>query len=290
MAFKIILAQPAIPRMAWELKVLLTNIRQFTDAEVILLFSERDFTIPVEFRRDWGCSVFTFTDNRDDPSYIPSIRPYLWWQYLADNPEAEKETYLYIDSDIIFREWLDFSKLKAGPKKWYSSDCSSYIGYEYVMSRQNGPQIALEMARICGISLDQLKNTPGAGAQWVIKNPTAAFWKRSYEDSNKIHHYFEGVESDIQKWTAEMWAQLFGMTREGITIEITPELNFCLPTDDVAKWDEVKILHNAGVTEPGDMFYKGMYDKISPLGRDFSYIRTDKATIKYVNALQKVVL
>lgn len=270
--------------------MLLTNIRQFTDLEVVLLFSESNFTIPIFFREKYGCSVFTFDDNREDKAYIPSIRPYLWWQYLKQHPEAEDETYLYIDSDIIFREWPNFATLDISEKRWYASDCSGYIGYKYVASREKGQEIAEKMADICGITLDQLKATPGAGAQWVIKNPTAAFWERSYHDSQKIYQYFLPLDSNIQKWTAEMWAQLFGMTREGIEVVINhEELDFCLPTDPVEKWDTVKILHNAGVTGSGDMFFKGEWDNYSPLAQDFSHIRTDKATIRYVQAIKKVL-
>lgn len=284
------MAQPAIPRFQWELEVLLTNIRQFGTFEVILLFKESDFTVPGFFRKKYPeCSIFTFTDNRDEKGYIPSIRPYLWWQFLKQNPEYENETYIYIDSDIIFREWPKWDSLGVGPKRWISSDCHGYIGYDYVAQCKNGAEIASTMAEICGITLEQLKSTPGAGAQWLIQNPTAAFWERSYRDSNRIYNYFQPLDSNIQKWTAEMWAQLFGMTREGITVEISDELKFCLPTDPVEKWDTVKILHNAGVTGSGDMFFKGLYDKISPLSENFSNVRTDKATIKYVEAIKKVL-
>jgi hypothetical protein len=287
---KLLLIQPAIPRFQWELEVLLANIRQFTNSEVVLLFSESNFTIPIFFREKYGCSVFTFTDRREDKSYIPSIRPYLWWQFLKEHPEAENETYIYIDSDVIFREWPKWEELGVDDKRWISSDCSGYIGYDYVTSRSKGPQIASKMAEICGITMEQLKSTPGAGAQWLIKNPTAAFWERAYYDSMKIHNYFQSVDSDIQKWTAEMWAQLFGMTREGIEVVIDhKELDFCLPTDPVEKWDKVKILHNAGVTGSGDMFFKGEWDNASPLRQDFSHICTDKATIKYVEAIKKVL-
>lgn len=288
---KMILVQPAIPRFQWELEVLLTNIRQFTGMEVVLLFSEHNFAVPIYLRDKYRCSVFVYVDNRDDKGYIPSIRPYLWARYLAERPEAEAETYLYVDSDIIFREWPDFATLDVGPKRWFASDCSGYIGADYVLSRKNGLAIAEKMAEITGITVDQLKATPGAGAQWVIQNPTAAFWERAYRDSNAIYSYFSGVDSDIQKWTAEMWAQLFGMTREGIDVVINhEELDFCLPTDPVGKWDTVKILHNAGVIGSGDMFFKGAYSDTSPLGQSFGEVRTDKATIKYVDAIKSVVI
>lgn len=287
---KLILAQPAVPRFKWELEVLLTNVRQFTDMEVVLLFTEKNFAVPLHFENKWGCSVFTFADKRDQTDYIPSVRPWLWWQYLVAHPEAENETYFYIDSDIIFREWPDLDNLGVTAKRWLSSDCSSYIGYKYLNSRQKGAQIVSTLAEITGISEKQMESTPGAGAQWLIKNPTAEFWKRAYNDSNAIYNYMNPLDSDVQKWTAEMWAQLFGMTREGIEVVIEKELEFCTATDDIKRWDEVKIMHNAGVTGSSELFFKGKYDKVPPFGENFDYVRADKCSKKYVEAVQKVIL
>lgn len=269
---------------------MLTNVKQFFDGEIVLLFKESNFTVPIYLRDKYGVSVFTFTPPKPSLDYLPAIRPYLWWKYLEAHPEAENETYLYIDSDVIFREWPDFDSLPVDGKTWFGSDCASYIAYDYIKQCQRGEAIAGRMAEICGITIDQLKNTAGAGAQWLIQNPTAAFWKRSYEDSNKLYDYLRAQNSDIQHWTAEMWAQLFGMTREGITVTIDKELDFCMSTDPVEKFEQVKILHNAGVTEAGPMFFKGQYDKTSPLGQDFPNLDPKKASIKYVEALKRVVV
>ena len=269
--------------------MLLTNIRQFTEMEVVLLFSEHDFTVPMHFRKKYGCSVFTFTDNRDDKTYIPAIRPYLWWQYLAANPEAENETYLYIDSDIIFREWLDFATLVSSPNVWIGSNCSGYINYDYLIKCKNGPAIVSRMAEICGITVEAMKTVPGIGAQLIITNPTAAFWERSYRDSNTLYGYLNGLDSNVQKWTAEMWAQLWGMAREGKTLLMPHEMDFCRPTDDIAEWDKVKIMHNAGVTGLDKLFFKGKYVDIQPFGEDFSQVPRDKVSYKYVQAIEKVV-
>lgn len=259
--------------------------------EVVLLFTEKNFTVPLRFRNKWGCSVFTFTDTRDNKDYIPSVRPWLWWQYLKAHPEAEQETYFYIDSDIIFREWPDLAALPVGPKKWFSSDCSGYIGPKYILGCERGEEIAAKMAEITGITMEQFKATPGAGAQWVIQNPTAAFWERSYYDSNRIYDYFRPLTSNVQKWTAEMWAQLFGMMREGVEVVIDhAQLDFCMPTDDIGKWDETKILHNAGVTSSGELFFKGNYLDQAPFGENFDYVRADKCSKKYVEAIEKVIL
>lgn len=287
---KLILCQPAIPRFQWELDVLLTNIRQFTDMEVILLFTEHDFTVPLHFRKKWGCGVFTFQDKRDDRVYIPSIRPWLLWQYLAADPAREQETYFYIDSDVIFREWLDFATLPFSEKAIVGSDCSSYLNREYVLSCRRGKEILEKMAAITGITPERTKGVPGIGAHLILTKPKAAFWKRAYEDSNKLYQYFNRVDTDLQKWTAEMWAQLWGWVREGYEIVAPKEMDFCRPTDDISKWDEVKIMHNAGVTGSGELFYKGKYDDHAPFGEDFSHVRADKVSRKYVEAIEKVVL
>ena len=180
-------------------QALLTSIQTVHPIWKWLVIEEKNFTVPLHFEKKWGCSVFTYAAERDQTDYIPSIRPYLWWQvFLAQHPEAENETYLYIDSDVIFREWPDFATLP-DTKRWFGSDCSGYIGADYLLKCEKGPEIVTNMARICGITEEQLKTTPGAGAQWVIKNPTAAFWERAYHDSNAIHNYFKGLDSNVQK-------------------------------------------------------------------------------------------
>jgi hypothetical protein len=288
---KLILAQPAIPRFQWELEVLLTNIRQFTDMEVILLFTEHDFTVPMYFRKEPGCSVFVYTDTRDDKDYIPSIRPWLLWQYFKQNPEAQDDTYFYIDSDIIFREWVDFATLGSDEKTIVGSSCNGYIGYDYVAQCERGLEIAAGMADICGITVEQMKGVPGIGAHLILNKTSSEFWERCYFDSNKIHHYFQGIDSNIQKWTAEMWAQQWGWVREGYTLKSPKELDFCLPTDDIGRWDEVKIMHNAGVTvdKSYEYFFKGGFVNRTPFGVNFDYVRPDKVTRKYVEAIEKVI-
>lgn len=291
---KILLAQPALLRFQWELEVLLVNLRQFGDLEVVLLFAGNNFTIPAYFRKHYPeCEVFMYEDRREDryqpDEYKPAVRPYLWWQHLDAHPEAENETYFYLDSDIIFRSWPNLKTLMVTPKTWAGSDCSHYIDYNYLKKCVGGPTIAERMAEITGITLEQLQAVPGAGAQWLIENPTAAYWKRVYDDSLAIHRYFQTVNTDLQKWTAEMWAQLYGMVREGVTVKIDKELDFCRPTDPIEVYDTVKILHNAGVMNDSEMFYKGKYVQETPFGKNLDYVNPAKASRKYVEAIEKVV-
>lgn len=287
---KVILAQPAVPRFQWELDVLLTNLAQYNDLEVTLLFSKQDDSIPKYLADKYGCAVFVYEDKRVYRHYIPSIRPYLLYVHLLTHPEYEQGQYLYIDSDIIFREMPDFATFDYDSKKVYGGNCDSYIGLDYILSKQQGPAIAAKMAQICGITIDQMRGVPGIGAQMILNNPTAAFWLRAYRNSNAIHRYFEGVPSDIQKWTAEMWGQLWAWVEAGITPTHSTELDFSRPTDSIEVWDKFKIMHNAGVTvNDKELFYKGQYTDHFPMDEDLSWVTDKKVSIKYVEAIRKVV-
>lgn len=292
---KLILAQPAVLRFQWELEVLLTNIRQFTDMEVVLLFSkphDYDKSVPPYLVHKYpGVRAFVYNDNRFDKSYIPSIRPYLWWQYLRGHPERENETYFYIDSDVIFREWPDLNAMQVNALHWAGSDCDNYIGHDYIKQTQRGPEIVQRMAQYCNITEKQMIGVPGIGAQLVIANPTAKMWEKSYHRSNSLWHYLDGTQSNIQKWTAEMWAQLWTWTEHGITLEMPKELDFCFSCDPIERWDQTKILHNSGVTaDTGQCFFKGKYTDHTPFGEDFSWVDTKKCSRKYVDAIEKVIL
>jgi hypothetical protein len=89
-----------------------------------------------------------------------------------------------------------------------------------------------------------------------------------------------------------MWAQLYNIPYFGHKVEISPELDFCRPTDDVRLWEQVKILHNAGVIGElaEHMFYKGKYVNETPFQDNLDYVRRDKASIKYVSAIKKVIV
>lgn len=261
--------------------------------EVVLLFSkpvDYNATVPPYLVDKYpGVQCFIYEDNRVDKSYIPSIRPYLLWQYFKNDPRREQEDYFYIDSDIIFREWPDFSAFSVSSKHWVGSNCDGYIGAEYIRKCENGISILRNMARICHINPRKMIGVPGIGAHIVMSRPTAQFWKDCYERTLETWHYLDGTKSNIQKWTAEMWAQLWTMVEYGIELSMPSELDFCMATDPIEKYDKVKILHNAGVTSSKEMFFKGNYVDKTPFGEDFSYVNPEKCSKRYIEALEKVI-
>ncbi len=295
---KYLLAQPAIPRFQWELEVVLTNILNLDPkAEIVCLFisvagKNSEGVFDHIARKYPTVKLHMYEDNRVQKQSIPTIRPFLWYCYLSEDPSREKETYFQIDSDVIFRELPNFASIPVTDTTWYGSNCSSYIDYNYLKGCEKGEYIVDNFANIIGIPRQTLEKCEGAGAQWLIKNPTAEYWLKVLNDCSNLWNFLEPQQSNIQKWTAEMWAQLLNAPYFGIEYKIHKELDFCMPTDTVERWSEVKILHNSGVVGPvaKELFYKGQFIDESPLGRDFSYVNPKKAGIYYVNAIKNVII
>ena len=289
---KFLLAQPAVIRFKWELDVVLTNIRSLDrETPVVVLFTEGDPGVVqyIEDKYD-NVEVHVYPDEREDKSYIPTVRPYLWYKFLSEDMSREKETYFQIDSDIIFRELPDFDKINIGEKECVGSDCEGYIGYDYLITRERGSDIVQGFADILNIDVSLIEQTPGIGAQWIISNPTAQLWWHIWKDCDNLYRFLSPLQSDIQKWTAEMWSQLYNTAKFGWGIRKHEELDFCRPTDDIKMWDIVKILHNAGVTDEKvqSLFFKGKYVNHEPFREDFGWVRSDKAGKKYIDAIKKV--
>lgn len=280
------MCQPAINRFAWELEVSLTRMKSLGIDDIVLLFSKHNNTIPNYLRDKYSIEVHVYDDNRKDKTYIPSIKPYLWAKFLQEDSSRENETYFYLDSDVIFRE---VPEVIQNDNIWYGSDCSSYLSVEYIDSK--GVGILEQMCRLMGIDPNVIrKHNPVCGAQWIIKNPTYEYWLKVYNDSIKLYAYLNSIVAcGIQKWTAEMWAQLWNAYYFGIYPETSKELDFCWATDNIDKYYETKIYHNAGVLESNsNLFFKGKYVYKSPFKDDLSFVDKDKASSKYVEAIKEV--
>lgn len=286
---KIVMCQPSIKRFEWELDVAISNLKKHNITDVVLLFAEFDHSVFLNLKNKFPyLDIYTYKDDREDSSYIPSIKPYLWYRFLSENPGFENEDFLYIDSDVIFREMIDFNNFTQD-NKWYGSDCTGYLGYDYILKTQNGEKIISEMAKIVGVNLSDIKKIKNncIGAQLIVKKPKAKYWKKVYEDSNKLYHYFEEIDSDIQKWTAEMWSQLWNMIYFDIEPKSDDEFDFSWATDNIEEWHKKKIYHNAGVTpNTDDLFFKGKYTNASPFNDDLSFVNNDKCSYHYVKAIE----
>jgi hypothetical protein len=293
---KYILCQPAIQRFEWELEVCLTRLKKLGIQDITLLFAQGDPAIPNKLKDKYQVEVHVYKDERADKHYIPSIKPYLWMRYLEENPTREKETYFYLDCDVLLRA---IPEVIPTENTWYASDCTGYIGIDYIDSK--GSDLLNRMCEVVGIDESLIRTQkPSGGAQWVIKNPSYDYWAKVYVDSINLYNFLSKVESyyvknngpsyiPIQKWTAEMWAQLWNVYHFGLDVKTDKELDFCWPTNSLEDYNKVKIYHNAGVlNENQGMFFKGKYVNRSPFKDNFSGIDRNRASIEYVRAIQDV--
>lgn len=289
---KIIMCQPSNVRFEWELQVSINNLLEFKEiSKVVLLFLHEDPFVSERIKKRFGdfVEIHTYFDSRENKDYIPSIKPFLWYNFLEENPEQQNEDFFYIDSDVIFREMIDFSNFQ-NDNIWYGSDCNGYLNADYIRNTKNGQTVLEEMCKIVGVEEYQFEkiNYDCIGAQLIVKKPQMEYWKKVYEDSNKLWDYFRDLDSNIQKWTAEMWSQLMNMSLFGIKPQKDSEFNFTWATDSIEKWFENKIYHNAGAEySSNDMFFKGKYGQISPFNEDFSQFGDKYASFYYVKALEK---
>lgn len=287
---KFIVCCPANLRFQWEIDTLLTNIRGLGDDTpiVLSLLEENPSVVEHLEGRYSNVEIHTYADWRAKKNYIPTIKPYLFWKYLEEDAAREHDDYFYIDSDIIFREMVDFSKMPLEPKVVWGSDCEGYLGYEYLETRDNGQSVLQTIAYAVGLSIDDLKNIPGAGAQLLISKPTASLMEEIYRDSQNLWDAVEVLPTNLQKWSMEMNATMYALYKHGYDIKISPELKFCWPTDSIEMWQHSKILHNSGVIgENGaGLFFKGKYVETSPFDEDLSWVRRDRCSWHYKEAIE----
>lgn len=282
---KYILCQPAIKRFEWELEVCITRLQKLGIENIVLLFTRHDDRVPDYLKEKYDVETHVYADDRTDKSYIPSVKPYLWMRYLEEKPSREIGIYFYLDSDVLLRDIPDVCPTE---NVWYASDCSGYIGNAYINSKGN--QLIEKMCNAVGIDAQLIRNNESiGGAQWIIKNPSRDYWSKVYEDSITLYKLLSQSQTDIQKWTAEMWAQLWNVYHFGKTIKTTKELDFIMPADPVESYYKAKIYHNAGVVDDNqNLFFKGKYVNRTPFKDSFEHIDKNKASIKYVEAIEEV--
>ncbi|MCI3861076.1 hypothetical protein V6B05_07365 [Lactococcus garvieae] len=259
---KYLFAQPAKKRFAWELR---TAIKSLTDlgvkkSDIVLLFAEEDQSVVNDFS---DYDIHVYPDERFDKSYIPSIRPYLWWKFLSEDEGREQETYVYLDSDTVVLD-LSIFNLRPTKSRWYCSDTVGYLGYRYIQSVTNSQIVFEAMTEAIKVPqpwIESIEKNSG-GAQWVIKSPKAGYWHDVYVNSIVLYRALEPLDTSLQKWTAEMWAQLWTLYHYGVTPKVHTALNFAWSIDD--DLGDRKIIHNAGVTDDSVLFFKGKYQDIPP--------------------------
>jgi hypothetical protein len=299
---KFVCAQPAIPYYTWQVEVMINNfISHGINPDDIHIVCAHYGTIPeiwITLQNHYPkVNFFFYKDDRKNPMYIPSVRPFILHQHWVANPHLETETIFYHDCDIILAKPIDFDKLTQDDI-CYVSDTVGYIGANYIKSK--GEHYLDLMTGIVNVDKNKVvaEELNSGGAQYLLKNIPAEFWKKVYYDCESLYRLVnDQIRKDklvdptlheIQIWCADMWAVLWNLWFFDKEVKVTNELVFSWATSGMHDWDKCPIYHNAGVTGSNQgMFYKGMYINQLPFDINIESFSKDFCAYKYAEEILK---
>lgn len=245
-------------------------------------------------------------------NYIPLLRPHCLRNYFASHPECKQEAIFYIDADVILTKPLDLSKFLDDNIN-YVSQAGSYINASYFDSKINDVKpnkleqykkidVLDNLAKQIGINrtICEQNNDVSGAAQYLLKNIDAKYWA-DVEDACMLINidlgsinktYFESENKGFQKWCADIWAVIWNLWKRNAKTECPPELDFLWATDDVSKWENCFIYHDAGATRGDGLFNKRKLAYVNNLLTpfdDYQYLEeTNKefCSYKYVQEIK----
>lgn len=286
-----ICVQPRLVYYAWQVEVMINNFIKHginpNNIDILVAWNPNDDTSKQENIDYWNklashynsVRFFFYEDTREHPiSYISSIRPNILKQHFKAYPELKNEAIFYHDCDIVFTKSPDWSLLLYD-NVWYLSNTNSYINYDYIISK--GQDVYDKMCEIVGMDplIPKLMNSNSGGAQYILKNIDHEYWEKVEKDCEALYKQItelnikkkeaDHTHHELQIWCADMWAVLWNGWLRGNETKVIPEMDFCWGTDDINRWDETTIYHNAGVTcGCGGKFYKANYINTLPYNLD----------------------
>jgi hypothetical protein len=307
--------QPCIPYYAWQIEVMLNNFEKHNlhkyDIRCLFAYNKREsdwekkveVIKKVESKYSHIARFFYYEDTREYPiSYISSIRPNVLKQHFKEFPETSNRAVFYHDCDIVFTKHPDFfDKYLDDDENWYVSDTISYIGHDYILSK--GEDVLDKMCQIIGIDKSLVKEKQGesGGAQYILKNVDWLFFQKMEKDCEKLFRQItelnhakkreDPTHHELQIWCADMWALLWNGWLRGYSTKVVDDLKFCWATDDIKRWEETYIFHNAGVTEStkNDLFYKAQYRNGNfPFNMDIDQYKKDRCSYNYILEIKSI--
>ena len=158
------------------------------------------------------------------------------------------------------------------------------------------------MCDIVGIqpALVKEKQNESGGAQYLMKGVDYQFFEKMEKDCETMFKEItqlniqkkaaDSTHHELQIWTADMWAILWGAWLRGYDTKIIPELDFCWATDSINKWNEKYIFHNAGVVDSmrETTFFKADYRNKLPYLEFGPNYDQQKASINYFRKIREI--
>lgn len=292
---KILIATFDHPYYLWQCLVQINNFMKYGyDEDTVYIISSSNPSIILKSMMN--CSkikskFYIYKDERIGCKYPVTLRHHILEKFYIDNPEYEKETILLTDPDVVFTKKLDFSKME-NDDFWHFSDTRSYISSKYI--KYYSEKLFEEMCKIVGVSPKEISDNDdnAGGAQYIMKGITSEFWKKCNKDSEKLYNYMNETKNiynkngEIQSWTADMWAILWNGIYFGHKIRVTKDLDFCWSVDNIKRWNETYIFHNAGIPGDSETHFSKITYQISPFNKEIK-CNNDNCTYMYLKEIKE---
>lgn len=292
--------QPDSDYYIWQVQVQLNNFKKFgcEDKCVIIFGYNSKLGINPRVRdieKITRSIVLCYPDNRDLSMklYSPSLRPHLLKQLFQKNPEVlVNKNYLYLDCDIIFTEYPNFSELNR-ERVVHISDTTSQISFDSIKEKDS--YLFNQMCRSVGINeyvVDKNKAT-GGGIVFLFKKShyfNYEFWEKVEKDSNTLYKMMlvstENFRS-VEMVTANKWSLLWNLWLIGYDTKISKELAVSWATNPIEDWNLHNLYNNAGVCEKDRffLFYKTDFIEKCPFTSDLSYVSNKYCSYNYVQEI-----
>ena len=301
---RFVCAQPATLYYAWQVEVMLNNFIEMgvNPNNVDIVCWKQNGVVPEEWSKlasGYPARFFFYDDTRETKHYISSIRPNILKQHWAAYPTLKDEAIFYHDSDIIFSkpisEWISDEIII--DEEWYGSDTRWYISHSYIVGK--GQQIIDKMCEIMELPEELISDNEmnAIGAQYLMKNVDYEYWDRVESDCEQLFRQVTDLNNELKRetpsyhelqiWCSDMWAVLWGAWRRGWKTNCLPEFEFSWGTSTEDDFYKLNIMHNAGVTSPGQgLFYKAQYMNSLPYNAELT-INDNTASKKYWECIEK---
>lgn len=331
--FTIVSSQPSDLYFWWQLKVQLCNLKKFNLSQYyhILIFIPYD-RINEDLYSGWKeleleypeAKFFYYPDTKNFLAdikkfdYIPLLRPYTLSQHWKKYPELEKNSTLYIDSDVILSKPLELEKFLYDDI-CYLSDTKSYTSAEYFDSKKDKVDPSLLEAYLQEDVLDKCASFLGinrkiaydnvegsGGAQYLLKNIDYKFWNKMMDGCMMIRPYLQRINqkffmgnntverenNGFQSWCADLFSMLFTLWSRGQKTLCPPEYNFSWATDVAEKWEKNSFYHDAGAGQSTpNLFFKRKMVYVNnvrtPFQDDLSYVSPEYCSYFYAKAIEE---
>jgi hypothetical protein len=300
----------------WQIKLQCENFRKLgikTPYHVVLFKSfdrkNQHNSIFDKLKSDYPeVQLFIYVDTNNECGkfiqsfgYIPLLRPWCLKKHFAKYTELKSKAVFYIDQDVLFTKYLDFTPFLSDEINYLSwtghyKQNYNYLNGDYFDTKASEVDPKKKeaflkadpvsyMAHQVGITKDIIykNNSVTGGAQYLLKNIDSKFWadvfdsclfiKLSMHNYNQL--YFKGNTAEekenagYQAWCADMWAVLWNLWKRGYETQCPREFDFAWATDKIEKLNEVYLYHHAGGAEVKD--------------EEGTHLLFDKRKMEYIN-------